>query len=122
MTAADSIGYVKPMEERLSRLEAHVFRTSDDLVDVKLTLVDVTTALAGLTTAVTGLTTVVNETRQDVAGLKVAMEETREDVADLRSGLNVVLGEVDGLKAWREELSPRVAKLVARSEGIELAS
>ncbi|MEV6981573.1 hypothetical protein AB0M95_10000 [Sphaerisporangium sp. NPDC051017] len=43
----------------------------------------------------------------------------RATLEDLRSGLNVLLGEVDAQKAWREEFSSKVARLIAKSEDVD---
>ncbi|XVQ88279.1 hypothetical protein ACQP2K_12925 [Microbispora siamensis] len=59
------------------------------------------------------------ELRADTAELRKGQEEIRETLTDIRAVLGMVLDEVQIQKAWREEFSDKVARVIAKSEGLE---
>ncbi|WP_432871120.1 hypothetical protein [Microbispora rosea] len=51
--------------------------------------------------------------------LRKGQEEMRETLEEFRSAFSVVLDEVRQQKAWREEFSDKVARVIAKSEGLD---
>ncbi|WP_432931489.1 hypothetical protein ACQPZZ_11665 [Microbispora sp. CA-135349] len=51
--------------------------------------------------------------------LRKGQEEIRETLEGFRSAFAVVLDEVRQQKAWREEFSHKVARVIAKSEGLD---
>ncbi|WP_030510692.1 hypothetical protein [Microbispora rosea] len=59
------------------------------------------------------------ELRATTADLRAGQEEMRETLEEFRSAFSVVLDEVRQQKAWREEFSDKVARVIAKSEGLD---
>lgn len=51
--------------------------------------------------------------------MRKGQEEMRETLEEFRSAFSVVLDEVRQQKAWREEFSDKVARVIAKSEGLD---
>jgi uncharacterized coiled-coil DUF342 family protein len=60
-----------------------------------------------------------DELRATTAELRAGQEEIRETLEEFRSAFAVVLDEIRQQKAWREEFSDKLARVIAKSEGID---
>ena len=127
------------LEERVSAVETDIAEIRGDIHQMKTTqplqgevlarvtghIVDLRTGQTELRTNVEDLRSGQAELRANVDKLIVGQDELRtttrelsETLKEFRTAFNIMLDEVQAQKAWREEYSSKIDRVIAICEGV----
>ena len=120
------------LEERVSAVETDIAEIRGDIHQMKTTqtlqgealarvtghIVDLRTGQTELRTNVDKLIVGQNELHTIAQELSEATRELSETLKEFRTAFNIMLDEVQAQKAWREEYSSKIDRVIAMCEGV----
>ncbi|MEN3537629.1 hypothetical protein AAH991_21130 [Microbispora sp. ZYX-F-249] len=106
-------------EERIDAIEREITGIRSDVRLQNAMLIKCGEQMSDLRTGQHELRKGQEELYAITAELRAGQEEIRETLEEFRSAFAVVLDEIRQQKAWREEFSDKLARVIAKSEGID---
>ncbi|MEV7807663.1 hypothetical protein AB0O28_32410 [Microbispora sp. NPDC088329] len=110
-------------QDELRTITADLRTGQDELrtitADLRTGQDELRTITAGLRTGQEELRAITDDLRTGQDELRKGQEEIRETLEEFRAAFAVVLDEVRQQKAWREEFSHKLARVIAKSEGLD---